>query len=165
MARWSQDGRAPGCGWSQDRSIYRTTCCGLSSVYLRLVMRLLAATRASANSHGQLRLINGTVVARRPHGGRTITCHYLPPLYDHFDRSQVFEHNLIFARTFTCDYLSCVFFALTCDYRSQQGPGHTKRGDTFYIVIYCCRREAWRLPRQAKRTPPPLRFLSFLKIW
>ena len=40
---------------------------------------------------------NGTVVVRRPHGGRTITCHYLPHLCDLTNHMQVFEHfqNLV----------------------------------------------------------------------
>ena len=40
---------------------------------------------------------NGTVVVRRPHGGRTITCHYLQLLCDLTNRRQVFEHvqNLV----------------------------------------------------------------------
>ena len=35
---------------------------------------------------------NGRVVVRRPHGGRTITCHYLPLICDLTSRKQVFEH-------------------------------------------------------------------------
>ena len=40
---------------------------------------------------------NGRAVVRRPHGGHTITCHYLPLLCDLTSRKQVFEHfqNLV----------------------------------------------------------------------
>ena len=49
---------------------------------------------------------NGTVVVRRPHGGRTITCHYLPHLCGLTNRMQVFEHfqKPSFELTFTGDY-------------------------------------------------------------
>ena len=49
---------------------------------------------------------NPTVVARRPHVGRTLTCHHLPLLCDYTDRWQVFEHvqKPKFECTFTCGY-------------------------------------------------------------
>ena len=74
---------------------------------------------------------NGTVVVRRPHGGRMITCHYLPLLCDLTNSKQVFEHvqnlvlnlralaiTLVIAqmsyvwRTFTYVYLRSL--AITC---------------------------------------------------
>ena len=74
---------------------------------------------------------NGRVVVRRPHGGRTITCHYLALLCDLTSRKQVFEHfqNLVLnlrslaitlviaempnvCRTFTYVYLRSL--AITC---------------------------------------------------
>ena len=47
------------------------------------------------------------IIARRPHGGRTLICHHLPLLCDQTDHRQVFEHvqKPNFDRTFTCVHL------------------------------------------------------------
>ena len=89
-------------------------------------LRLLAALSTFGGD-------NGRVVVRRPHGGRTITCHYLPLLCDLTRRKQVFEHfqnlvlnlrslaiTLVIAEMPYClSYVHLRLLAFTCDNLSQ----------------------------------------------
>ena len=72
--------------------VYRAIGVRLLAVSLRLLVPL------KFSGH------NRKVAARRPHGGRTFTCHHLPLLCDQTDCRQVFVQKLNFERTFTCDY-------------------------------------------------------------
>ena len=87
---------------SQVMFMYRTTTCHLTCVHPRSVYNYSYLCK----SHPGV-AINGTIVVRWLHDVHTITCDCLPPLCEHFDRSQVFEHvqKPIFGRTFTGDYL------------------------------------------------------------
>ena len=89
--------------------VYETLICWAREIvkWRFIVVRLVCVYLRSVCDNFCPRSL-AVIVARRPHGGRTFTCHHLPLLCDQTDRRQVFEHvqKPTFERTFTCGYSS-----------------------------------------------------------